>query len=94
MNTTIAKETTMFERTVQSLEKSIAEARHISESFRNKVGRLENSPLEYEMNVEKMCAPSVQAPDTLIYKLNNLIGDLEGINYRNMEILKHLDTLI
>ncbi len=84
-----------FNELIRQLSGAVDQASYNADAYRNKVSKLDNLVLESDQ-CELKCseAPKKAEPDTVLFKLNLILAQLQKSNRRNDEILKHLSTLV
>lgn len=89
---------TTFEMVVSQLEAAVSQTRFDSGQYREILLKMDNSPLESEeqgiTKKSENVPMKVDPPNTLLYKLNNLIDELVRTNSRNSEIIKEFNALL
>jgi hypothetical protein len=84
-----------FNELVRELGGAVDQASYNADAYRNKVSKLDNLVLDSDQGELKCSeAPKKVEPDTILYKLNMILAQLQKSNRRNDEILKHLSTLV
>jgi len=84
---------TSFENSIARLERAVNQACADHNEYRGRIGKLDiisDDPIKTSAKND----PVEEVPDTLLYKLNILINELELNNHKNANLISFFNTLI
>ena len=87
---------TSFENSIARLERAVNQACADHNEYRGRIGKLDiisDDPIKTSAKNDPN-DPEEEVPDTLLYKLNILINELELNNHKNANLISFFNTLI
>jgi hypothetical protein len=91
------KEEGLFDSLLRNLNNAMSQTEADAETYKKYINKIDLLVLESDLkSQEKELSETlpVDIPDNIITKLNTLLSQLETINRKNAEILKHFNTLV